>query len=118
MTRSAIFAAAHRITRSTVKAGDDYRTTFGLVLKAMYADKGYMAEAVIAHVGRGFVVSVRRWTKGNQDRIYVQHTIPGQAASRRGEGCLDLVTGTMTWSAHVNGNAWERRARIDAALAA
>lgn len=38
MTKSALFKQAHALARATVRAGDDYRVTFGLCLKAVIAD--------------------------------------------------------------------------------
>lgn len=38
MTKSALFKQAHALARATIKAGDDYRVTFGLCLKAIIAD--------------------------------------------------------------------------------
>lgn len=38
MNKSALFKQAHALTRKTIKAGDDYRVTFGLCLKAVIAD--------------------------------------------------------------------------------
>ena len=38
MTKSALFKQAHALAKATVKAGDDYRVTFGLCLKAIIAD--------------------------------------------------------------------------------
>lgn len=37
MTNSKLFSMAHQITRKVRKAGDDYRATFGAVLKALKA---------------------------------------------------------------------------------
>ena len=33
MTKSELFRLAHRVTRATIKAGDDYRVTFGAALR-------------------------------------------------------------------------------------
>lgn len=38
MTKSALFKQAHALAKATVKAGDDYRVTFGLCLKVIIAD--------------------------------------------------------------------------------
>ena len=38
MTNSKLFKQAHAMTKATIQAGDDYRATFGLCLKAIKAD--------------------------------------------------------------------------------
>lgn len=38
MSNSKLFKQAHAMTRATIQAGDDYRTTFGLCLKQIKAD--------------------------------------------------------------------------------
>lgn len=38
MSKSQLFTQAHALTRATIKAGDDYRATFALCLKAIIAD--------------------------------------------------------------------------------
>lgn len=44
MTKSELFKAAHKLTREVIKAGDDYRATFGLCLK--FIAKGGLKQKV------------------------------------------------------------------------
>lgn len=40
MNKSELFKKAHKLTKQVIQAGDDYRITFGLALKAIIADSG------------------------------------------------------------------------------
>ena len=35
MTKSELFKAAHKLAKATIQAGDNYRVTFGLAIKAI-----------------------------------------------------------------------------------
>ena len=56
-------------------------------------------EDVIADITQAVdkVAWPKRWTQGDRDRLYIEHSIPGQAARRRQKGYLDLHTGRFEW---------------------
>ena len=63
MSNAQLFKQAHAMTRATIQAGDDYRATFGLCLKAIKADKQgvtakakKVAKAVCAFIAQALVI--------------------------------------------------------------
>lgn len=59
MTKSALFKQAHALAKTIIKAGDDYRVTFGLCLKAIIADaKAPKQQITICTFGGNFLVKV------------------------------------------------------------
>jgi len=60
-----IFTQAHKLTKSIITQGDDYRATFALALKVIYANKQEsIADRLIAMGGN-------LWEKGDMKRIYI-----------------------------------------------
>ena len=55
MNNSAIFKAAHALTRNTVKAGDSYQVTFG---------------AALSMIGKMVKIGGNIWSKENITRVY------------------------------------------------
>lgn len=47
ISKAALFKQAHAMTRATIQAGDDYRATFGLCLKAIKQDSAKQADKKI-----------------------------------------------------------------------
>lgn len=43
MSNSTLFKTAHKITKKTIQAGDDYRVTFGAWLKVLFANQKTVA---------------------------------------------------------------------------
>lgn len=59
MTKSTLFKQAHALAKAIIKAGDNYRATFGLCLKAIIADsKAPKSQVVICTFNGNFLVKV------------------------------------------------------------
>jgi len=63
MNKSAIFKAAHALTKATVKAGDSYQVTFGAALRIVIAEsKGHTFESVMATFkAAAYAEAAARW---------------------------------------------------------
>ena len=66
ISKSELFTKAHRWTKLTIETGDDYRATFALCLKALYAEsrKPSLTPEALEAIGGN------RWQKGDLDRVY------------------------------------------------
>jgi len=53
MTKSEIFAKAHKVTKATVQAGDDYRVTFGAALKMVISESKEGGEMYVMSYDKG-----------------------------------------------------------------
>lgn len=69
MNKSELFKAAHKIAKSTLRKGDNYRVTFGAAIKMIktLANKS-LAEKLLA-------LGCKVWEKGNMKRIYVADSV-------------------------------------------
>ena len=65
MNKSQLFKAAHKLAKSVIQAGDSYRVTFGLAIKAILAQ----ASTSVADTLLGMGLKV--WEKSNIKRIYM-----------------------------------------------
>ncbi|GGD38306.1 hypothetical protein [Aureimonas glaciei] len=66
MTPSELFKTAHRLTRSVVQSGENYRATFGMALRKAYlAAKAAVAPSVERIIAAGSV-----WAKAGRRRVY------------------------------------------------
>lgn len=77
MTKSELFKKAHKLAKATIKAGDDYRVTFGLCLKAVIADaKAPKTSTYIVEVtnGLGEWVNVEVQATSHRNAIEVYET--------------------------------------------
>jgi hypothetical protein len=78
MNASKLFKAAHEMARKIRRAGDDYRATFGLCLKALYqaAKRSLMKIITLtthSHGGRAWVAKINgRHPKFTFDREFVR----------------------------------------------
>lgn len=63
MTKSEIFRKAHALTKSAIRAGDDYRATFGAALKSLMSEPVDALKALTAAGGT-------LWEKSGMRRIY------------------------------------------------
>lgn len=65
MNKSNLFKAAHKLAKSVIQVGDNYRVTFGLAIKAILSStKKSFSEILLA-------LGLKVWEKGNMKRIYI-----------------------------------------------
>jgi len=67
MNNSAIFKAAHALTKATVQAGDSYAATFAAALRIVIAE-GKADSLAARHIAAGG----KEWIKGDFHRIYMK----------------------------------------------
>jgi hypothetical protein len=66
MNTSAIFKAAHALTKATIQTSDNYAATFAICLKVIYAEsKEETIEAKLLAMG------LKVWEKAEMKRIYM-----------------------------------------------
>ena len=65
MNKSQLFKAAHKLTKSVIKAGDNYRVTFGLAIKAVLSSAKKSFSQILLDLG------LKVWEKGSMKRIYI-----------------------------------------------
>jgi len=68
MNKSELFKAAHKLAKSVIKSGDNYRVTFGAAIKeilgGLVMTTKSIADQIIAAGGKV-------WEKGDMKRIYM-----------------------------------------------
>ena len=66
MNKSELFKAAHKLAKSVIKAGDNYRVTFGAAIKAIKG--GFMAQV------EKITVTLKKWSKkAGEVRVYLNY---------------------------------------------
>lgn len=71
MNKSNLFKAAHKLAKQVIKAGDNYRVTFGACIKAI--KKGFVMVSKIKQVVEFAIKkgALNQWSKGDMHRAYV-----------------------------------------------
>lgn len=72
MNKSELFKAAHKLAKSAIKSGDNYRVTFGAAIKAILA--GFAAEAK-SMADRLIEAGAKVWAKDAMKRIYLNMSL-------------------------------------------
>ena len=68
MNKSELFKAAHKLAKSVIKSGDNYRVTFGAAIKAILEGLVMTTKSIADQlIGAGAKV----WEKGAMKRIYI-----------------------------------------------
>ena len=65
MNKSTLFKQAHALTKATIKTGDNYRSTFGLAIKAILSQAKKSFAEILLDLG------LKVWEKGSMKRIYM-----------------------------------------------
>lgn len=65
MTKSELFKKAHQLTKAVIQAGDDYRITFGLAIKAILSETTKSIQEKLIEMGCTI------WEKHGKKRIYM-----------------------------------------------
>ena len=64
MNKSKLFKLAHKLTKKVIKAGDNYRVTFGACIKVVKA----------AYFG-SIEANLKAWNKNGENRVYINFEI-------------------------------------------
>ena len=72
MNKSELFKAAHNLVKQVIKAGDDYRATFGAAIKAILG--GFM-NTTKTIADQLIEAGAKVWEKGNMKRIYINDAV-------------------------------------------
>lgn len=72
MNKSNLFKAAHKLAKSVIKAGDNYRVTFGAAIKAIL---GGFVMATNSMADRLIAAGAKVWEKNEMKRIYLSQVI-------------------------------------------
>lgn len=87
MTKSELFRKAHALAKQAIKAGDDYRITFGAALKALISKPASLLAQLTALGGK-------LWEKGSMRRVYFNdaHELIGLQYNTYGTGSISSAT--------------------------
>lgn len=72
MNLSKLFKMAHKLAKSVIKAGDNYRVTFGACIKAI---KGGFVMNLKSISEQLIEAGAKVWAKGNMERIYINDAV-------------------------------------------
>ena len=68
MNKSQLFKAAHKLAKSVIKPGDNYRVTFGAAIKAILEGLVMTTKSIADQL---IEAGAKVWEKGNMKRIYI-----------------------------------------------
>ena len=68
MNKSELFKAAHKLAKSVIKSGDNYRVTFGAAIKAILEGFVVTTKSIADQL---IEAGAKVWEKGDMKRIYI-----------------------------------------------
>lgn len=68
MNKSELFKAAHKLAKSVIKSGDNYRVTFGACIKAILKGLVMTTKSIADQL---IEAGAKVWEKGDMKRIYI-----------------------------------------------
>ena len=68
MNKSQLFKAAHKLAKSVIKSGDNYRVTFGAAIKAILEGLVMTTKSIADQL---IEAGAKVWEKGDMKRIYI-----------------------------------------------
>ena len=68
MNKSELFKAAHKLAKSVIKSGDNYRVTFGAAIKAILEGLVMTTKSIADQL---IEAGAKVWEKGAMKRIYI-----------------------------------------------
>ena len=68
MNKSELFKAAHKLAKSVIKSGDNYRVTFGAAIKVILEGLVMTTKSIADQL---IEAGAKVWEKGNMKRIYI-----------------------------------------------
>lgn len=72
MNKSELFKAAHKLAKSVIKSGDNYRVTFGAAIKAILEGLVMTTKSIADQL---IEAGAKVWEKGNMKRIYINDAV-------------------------------------------
>ena len=72
MNKSQLFKAAHKLAKSVIKSGDNYRVTFGAAIKAILEGLVMTTKSIADQL---IEAGAKVWEKGDMKRIYINDAV-------------------------------------------
>ena len=72
MNKSELFKAAHKLVKSVIKSGDNYRVTFGAAIKAILEGLVMTTKSIADQL---IEAGAKVWEKGDMKRIYINDAV-------------------------------------------
>lgn len=72
MNKSELFKAAHKLVKSVIKSGDNYRVTFGAAIKAILEGLVMTTKSIADQL---IEAGAKIWEKGDIKRIYINDAV-------------------------------------------
>ena len=72
MNKSELFKAAHKLAKSVIKSGDNYRVTFGAAIKAILEGLVMTTKSIADQL---IEAGAKVWEKGDIKRIYINDAV-------------------------------------------
>lgn len=72
MNKSELFKAAHKLAKSVIKSGDNYRVTFGAAIKAILGGLVMTTKSIADQL---IEAGAKVWEKGDIKRIYINDAV-------------------------------------------
>ena len=72
MNKSQLFKAAHKLAKSVIKSGDNYRVTFGAAIKAILEGLVMTTKSIADQL---IEAGAKVWEKGDIKRIYINDAV-------------------------------------------
>ena len=72
MNKSQLFKAAHKLAKSVIKSGDNYRVTFGAAIKAILGGLVMTTKSIADQL---IEAGAKVWEKGDIKRIYINDAV-------------------------------------------
>lgn len=72
MNKSELFKAAHKLAKSVIKSGDNYRVTFGAAIKAILEGLVMTTKSIADQL---IEAGAKIWEKGDIKRIYINDAV-------------------------------------------
>ena len=72
MNKSELFKAAHKLAKSVIKLGDNYRVTFGAAIKAILEGLVMTTKSIADQL---IEAGAKVWEKGDMKRIYINDAV-------------------------------------------
>lgn len=107
MNNSKLFTLAHKLTKKVIKAGDNYRVTFGAAIKVVKA----------AYFGKT-VATLKSWKKNGLERIYINFEIPCTRFGGMTDAKAGFIEVMKDFTLSFENVAEEYRSRIESAIQA
>lgn len=107
MNNSKLFTLAHKLTKKVIKAGDDYRVTFGACIKVVKQ----------AYFGKTSA-QLKAWNKNGENRYYINFEVPCERFGGMTDAKAGFIEIMKDNTLSFKNVAVEYRSRIESAVKA